>query len=277
MLRVGGDLSPLDLHRRCAAVRSGFRGGQVRIEEGARVDAALLCSVGRTVQAHEQPLHVCPGPGIGFEEFRIFAGETDRAIGIVSGDPSPFTALGAFAAIRGAVGGPDGVRVAIQGVGRVGGRLAGLLAEAGADLVVADLDPDQAEEIAAGTGAEVVDPERILDVDCDVFSPNARGAALTTESVPRLRCRFVVGAANGQIGDAKAPAYLALHRIRHVPEEIAGSGWILNLATELDPGGWTEESARARVMEIERLVTTLVPGTNCPGSLPGSSTGGKHG
>jgi leucine dehydrogenase len=256
MLRVGRGLQPesLDLNRRCEAVRSGFRGGHVWIEEA---HPGLLRTVGRAVQAHEQPLHVCPGPGVGLDDFRIFAGETDRAIGIVSGDPSPFTALGGFAAMRGAVGDLAGVRVAIQGVGRVGSRLAHLLAEAGADLVVADLDADRAAEVAAETGAEVVDPARILDVECDVFSPNARGAVLTTETVPRLRCRFVVGAANGQLGDAKAPAWLALHRIRHVPEEIAGSGWILSLATELAPAGWTEEAARTRVLEIESFVTTL--------------------
>jgi leucine dehydrogenase len=129
-----------------------------------------------------------------------------------------------------------------------------LLAEAGADLVVADLDAGRAEEVAGATGAEIVSPERILEAGSDVLSPNARGVVLTKQSVPRLRCRVVAGSANGQLGSPGVGGLLESRGIRHVPEEIAGSGWILSLATELDPGGWTEEAARRRVTTIEGLV-----------------------
>ena len=95
--------------------------------------------------------------------------------------------------------------------------------------------------------------EDLFDVPCDVFSPNARGAAITRDTAPRLNCAFVAGAANGQLEDPTAGAFLIGRGMHYVSEEIAGSGWILNLAAELEPGGWTEAGAKARVMTIEGL------------------------
>ena len=103
------------------------------------------------------------------------------------------------------------------------------LAHAGSSLVLADLDRGKAEALADEIGAEVVAADEILEVECDVFSPNARGPVLTEATVPRLRCRHVIGAANGQLGDEKASSLLEARGIRHVPEELAGSGWILGL------------------------------------------------
>jgi leucine dehydrogenase len=188
------------------------------------------------------------------EDLIAVAERTGRVLGLPrerggSGYPGPFTALGAFAAIRGCVGDPTGVRVAVLGTGSVGAGLVRLLLEAGAEVYAADLD----EEKARATGAVVVGPNEIYDVPADVFSPNARGPALTRETAPRLTSAFVAGAANGQLEDPAVGAFLIGRGIRYVPEEIAGSGWILSLAAELEPGGWTEEGAREKVLTIEGL------------------------
>jgi 3-hydroxyacyl-CoA dehydrogenase len=50
-----------------------------------------------------------------------------------------------------------GVRVAIQGVGSVGGGVARLLAKDGAKLVLADVNAERAKALAAELGAEAVD------------------------------------------------------------------------------------------------------------------------
>lgn len=233
MLSDRPEARPGDFARRCAAVRAPFTGvvasdpGDSLVVRGLDID-------------DERMRAVVGGPA------RVLGRPIDRG---GSGFPSPWTALGVFAAIRACVGDPSGARIAVQGAGFVGSHLVGLLIDAGADVVVADLDPSK----AAAVGASVVAPEEILDAECDVFSPNARDAALTVADVDRLRCRFVAGCANGQISDDAAAARLAARGIRHVPEEIAGSGWILNLAAELEPGGWTEERATGKVMTIEAL------------------------
>ena len=118
-----------------------------------------------------------------------------------SGDPSPHTALGVFhgirASLRHAFGSDElGSRtVLVQGAGSVGGRLAALLLEAGATVLVSDVDDARARE----TGATVVAPDDALSTECDVYAPCALGATLTAASIPRLRCRVVAGAANNQL------------------------------------------------------------------------------
>src|SRR6476469_5349021 len=68
-----------------------------------------------------------------------------------SGEPSELTAIGTMAAIdatsRHLTGTPSlaGRHVTIVGLGQVGGRLAHLVAAAGAKLTVADIDPQRAE------------------------------------------------------------------------------------------------------------------------------------
>jgi len=209
---------------------------------------------GAPVPPPEPPLHVVQGPGFTTEEMIELAKTSDRVLGLPrehggSGFPSPWTALGAFAAIRACAGDLRGARVAVLGTGHVGARLVRLLLDAGASVVAADLD----RERAGATGADVVSPDELPEVECDVFSPNARGEAVSPETARRLRCRFVAGSANDQVPDPEAAAVLARRGVRHVPEEIAGSGWILNLAAELDPGGYDESRARKRVLEIEAI------------------------
>jgi leucine dehydrogenase len=81
-----------------------------------------------------------------------------------SGDPSPFTALGVEAAMRACArerfgaASLRGLIVAIAGLGHVGASLARRLADAGAVLVVSDIDPSR-RAVADELGARWVSPE----------------------------------------------------------------------------------------------------------------------
>jgi leucine dehydrogenase len=100
------------------------------------------------------------------------------------GDPSPFTARGVAAAMRAAweadTGRPtlEGASVTVQGVGKVGGALARILAAEGARLVVSDVDGPRAAALAAEIGARVVAPADALSEPCDVLAPCALGGVL---------------------------------------------------------------------------------------------------
>jgi leucine dehydrogenase len=248
-LHRGPVADPDDFGRRCAAVAAPFDGRVL-----ADLGDATPGEIAATLAARAETVYVSQGAGFTGEDMLAIRKGFECVLGLPvecggSGFPSPFTALGAFAAIRGCVGDVSGVRVAVLGTGFVGSHLVTLLAEAGAEVYAADLDRAK----AVATGAIVVEPDELFDVPCDVFSPNARGPAITRETAPRLNCAFVAGAANGQLESPSAGAFLIGRGIRYVPEEIAGSGWILSLAAELDPGGFSEEGARARVMTIEGL------------------------
>ena len=97
----------------------------------------------------------------------------------------------------------DGVTVAIQGVGHVGGYLCDKLHAAGAKLIVTDVNQDTLRDVAGRTGAEVVAPDAIFDADAEVFAPCALGGAINAETLPRLKAKVIAGAANNQLADAR--------------------------------------------------------------------------
>ena len=133
--------------------------------------------------------------------------ETNHVAGLAgkSGDPSPVTAHGVFRAIQASAkerwGSDDltGKTVAIQGCGSVGRYLATELHEAGAKLIVTDIDPARANEVASATGATVVEPDAIYDVEADIFAPCALGGIINDDTVPRLNVEIVAGGANNQL------------------------------------------------------------------------------
>ena len=129
------------------------------------------------------------------------------------GSGAPATALGVFTAVRAAVaeaglgdgnGGVAGLRLLVQGLGAVGARVAELAAEAGADLLVADVDPERCAA-AAARGARVVSPAEVTRTRCDVLVPCATGGLIDARVARTLPCAVVAGAANNQLADGRRP------------------------------------------------------------------------
>ncbi|GMM94004.1 Leu/Phe/Val dehydrogenase [Qipengyuania sp. MTN3-11] len=154
------------------------------------------------------------------------------------GDPGPFTAMGIFHGIKAAVHhklGKDsleGVRIAIQGAGSVGGGVARLAAKEGAILTLSDIDEDRAAELADELDADTVAPDAIMSVACDVFSPNALGAILDDEGIARLDCAIVAGGANNQLKREHHGAMLAERGILYAPDYVINAGGIISVTLE---------------------------------------------
>ncbi|HEX9800797.1 MAG TPA: Glu/Leu/Phe/Val dehydrogenase dimerization domain-containing protein [Thermoanaerobaculia bacterium] len=187
-----------------------------------------------------------------FEHVPKRADGGDGAFGGCGPDASDLTATGVAAGIRSTAArlglGMAGLSVAVQGLGEVGGRLAPRLAEAGARLVVADIDAGRARAVARATGADVVAPEEILAVECDVLSPSAAGGVLTAASIERLRCRAICGAANIPLASAEIGDELHRRGILYTPDFVVSAGGILSLHFERG-----ELDAAATVARVERI------------------------
>ena len=159
------------------------------------------------------------------------------------GDSGWGTARGVFHGIRATVGhafGSDdltGRRVLVQGVGSVGGELAGLLAEAGAAVLVTDLATGLAEELAARIGATTIQPDAAMSTECDVYAPCAVGGTVNRDSIPRLRCRIVAGSANNQLGEPEDADRLRAADILYAPDYVINGGGVLQLLG-LEDLGW---------------------------------------
>lgn len=156
-----------------------------------------------------------------------------------SGDPSIHTALGVFHGIRASLAhafgsdDPAGRTVLVQGTGSVGAKLTRLLLDAGAIVLVSDVD----EERARATGAALVPADEALDLGCDVYAPCALGATLNADSIPRLRCRVVAGAANNQLAEPEDAERLRAAGVLYAPDYVINGGGALH-GIGLERLGW---------------------------------------
>ncbi len=186
--------------------------------------------------------------------------ETRHVVGVSralggSGDPSPVTALGVFSGMRAAIeeglghNNFTGLRVAVQGCGAVGYHLVGHLVRAGAHVVVTDKDADTLSRVAADFPVEVTPPERLMETPCDVLAPCAMGGVLNADSIGRLRCRVVAGAANNQLAEEQADGQRLKERgITYAPDFVINAGGLINVASELK--GYNQERALAQAQNI---------------------------
>jgi leucine dehydrogenase len=177
------------------------------------------------------------------------------------GSGAPATALGVFTAVRAAVaeaglgdgnGGVAGLRVLVQGLGAVGARVAELAAEAGAELLVADVDPERCTA-ATARGARIVPPSEVTRTRCDVVVPCATGGLLDAPVARTLPCAVVAGAANNQLADADAALVLARRGIVYAPDFVANAGGAIHLVGR-EVLGWTEGQVTRRTLQIGRTL-----------------------
>ena len=188
-----------------------------------------------------------------------------------AGDPSPFTAAGVQAAMRAAChrafGTVDlaGRTVAVVGLGHVGERLARGLAEAGAELTVADIDPAK-QSVADLLEAEWLDPDSALLAARDVVAPCAVGGAINAGNVEELRCRVICGAANNQLAGEQLAERLARRGILYAPDFIVNAGGLINVYRELR--GYDAERAMALVLGIERVMGEVFGHAEVAGTTP---------
>ncbi len=182
--------------------------------------------------------------------------------GQAGGDPSPKTAWGIFKGIEAAVrfklsrDDLEGLRVAVQGIGNVGYSLCRYLAEAGARLIVADIDEQRVAAAREEFGAKAVALDQILFQEVDVVAPCALGAILNERSIPKLRTAIVAGSANNQLETAADGQRLADAGILYAPDYVINAGGIINVAAEYF-GTATDEQVIPRIEAIAPRLTRI--------------------
>lgn len=179
-----------------------------------------------------------------------------KEAGQAGGDPSPWTALGAYLSIKAVLGGSvQGRTIAVQGVGSVGHHLCKLLAQDGAKLVIADVNKNSLAR-AEVFGAEVAPVEQIHAVAADVFSPNALGAGLNAQTIPEIAAKIVCGAANNQLATEEDGAALMARGITYCPDYVVNAGGIIMVSCEYL--GQSEAAVDRSVRAIPGRVTNVL-------------------
>jgi leucine dehydrogenase len=213
---------------------------------------AMLTAFARAVDALGGRYITAQDVGISEDDMIAIARHTSHAAGLPGqgGDPGPYTARGVYLGVKAAAAralGTDrlaGVRIAIQGVGSVGGGLARYLAAEGAVLTLADLDTERAARLAEELGASVTGADTVLEADADIVCPCALGAVLTEASIPAIRARIVAGGANNQLATGSEGALLRERGILYAPDYVINAGGIINVLRHIDDAGDAEINAR---------------------------------
>ncbi|WP_260581758.1 Glu/Leu/Phe/Val dehydrogenase dimerization domain-containing protein [Sphingopyxis sp. PET50] len=228
---------------------------------------ALFRAFGRAVAGLGGAYVTAEDVGTTVADMHHVAEETRHVAGLASdgqragGDPSPWTAQGVFNAMeagaRHAFGSSlKGMTVAVQGTGNVGAELCRRLADAGAELVIADVDPGRRDRLEKILGARVVEPDAIASVEADIFAPCALGGALTPASVAAMKAKLVCGGANNQLASPEVADLLLRRGIAYVPDYVANAGGIVSVTAEYL--GENRAHVVARVAQIGPRVAALL-------------------
>ncbi|MBI1803678.1 MAG: Glu/Leu/Phe/Val dehydrogenase [Ignavibacteriae bacterium] len=171
----------------------------------------------------------------------------DRALG-GSGDPSPVTAFGVYQGMKACMKELTGSeslkakKIAVQGAGHVASYLCEHLAKEGAKLFITDIYEEKASALAARTKAKYIHPDKIYDVDADVFCPCALGAIVNDDTLPRLKAQIIAGGANNQLKDEKKHGQMLMKKkILYAPDYAINAGGLISVANELE--GYPHERA----------------------------------
>jgi leucine dehydrogenase len=186
--------------------------------------------------------------------------ETDHVVGLPEsmgggGDPSPVTAYGVFVGMKAAAKhafGSDslsGKKIAVQGVGKVGGHLIEYLHKEGAKLFITDINEEILKKYSKDFGATIVTGEEIYGLDIDVFAPCAMGAILDSVNINRLKCKVIAGAANNQLADENIHGPMIMEKgIAYAPDFLINAGGLINVYQEHI--GYNRETAFANTEKI---------------------------
>lgn len=248
----------------CAGLPVGGAKAVIRVDP-RRKTPALLRAYARFIESLDGQFITGQDLNMTMDDVRFMATVTKYMVGYKPSNAGPgaMTADGVLHALTAALAYRYGdsnlskLRIAIQGVGDVGCRIAKTLAEQGAALTITDIDEERAQALGVLTGAKVVSPGEIYAEPFDVFMPCARGGVLNPATIPALKGTIVVGAANNQLENTERDsALIAAHNVLYCPDFVVNAGGLIEVYNELIKAAPAE--APAMVFGIAQTTTKIL-------------------
>jgi len=220
---------------------------------------ALFRAFGRFVDSLNGRYITAEDVGIDVNDMEYVFRETEFVTGVHqvhggSGDPSPFTAYGTLQGLMAALSHKFGNEdvgkhtYAVQGAGHVGSEFIKLLREQGAKVFVTDINKEAVQRCVDEMGCEAVGLEEIYDVDADVYSPCALGGTVNEQTLPRLKCKIICGAANNQLATDEIGDEVQKRGLLYAPDYAVNAGGVMNVSLEID--GYNRERAMRMMRTI---------------------------
>lgn len=251
---------------KCAAADVDFGGGKAVIFGDPARDKtpAMFRSFGQFVDSLNGRFYTGTDMGTTMDDFIPSSKETNCIVGIPEaygggGDSSIPTALGVIYGLKASnkvVFGTDnlfGKTFTIQGLGKVGFKVAEQLLEAGADLFVSDINEEAVKAIQErakqlGGIAKVIGKDEVYSASADVFVPCAFGGIINDETIEQLKVKAVVGSANNQLLLERHGEVLKEKGILYAPDYIVNAGGLIQVADELY--GYNKERVLSKTRSI---------------------------
>jgi leucine dehydrogenase len=244
-------------------------GGKAVIMGDPRKDksAEMMRAMGQFVDTFKGEYITAEDSGISVSDIQLMSESTRHVGGISSkysfdgsladGNPAPATAYGVFVGLKAAVQHAydtdlRGKKIAIQGIGHVGLRLAEYLHREGAELYVSDIFPDGVNKAVKEFGATKINVADIATLDVDVFAPCALGNAINSNNIKHIRARVIAGAANNQLESNQIGLELAKRGILYAPDYVINAGGIIDIYHQ----GIESDATNLRAL-IEQIGDTL--------------------
>jgi leucine dehydrogenase len=217
--------------------------------------------------------------GMTTHDMEVVRGATKHVSGIPqsmggSGNPSPVTAYGVYMGMKASAlhqFGTDkleGKKVVVQGVGAVGQSLVGHLVREGAEVTVNDINESKLNEVSRKYGVRAVLGDKVYDEPMDIYAPCALGATVNDDTLARLQCKIISGAANNQLADENRHAVMVHEKgILYAPDFLINAGGLINVYREVAKFGEAEAMQRTekiydttlellKLSEVEGITTS---------------------
>ncbi|HHV78100.1 MAG TPA: Glu/Leu/Phe/Val dehydrogenase [Firmicutes bacterium] len=223
----------------------------------------LFRAFGRFVDSFGGRYITAEDVGTACEDMEYVKMETDYVAGLrqTSGDPSPVTAFGVYRGIKACAKwkfGNERLRgrtIVVQGLGHVGMNLVRHLVDEGARVVGSDVFQDRVQAAVEELKIESVEPQKVYDVECDIFAPCALGAVINDNTIDRFRCSVIAGAANNQLEEPRHAELLEKRGILYAPDFVINAGGVVNCSVEFESGGYDRNKAYSKASMIyDRLM-----------------------
>ncbi len=242
-------------------------GGKAVIIGDARTmkSEALMRRFGKFVNSLAGKYITAEDVGIGTADMVYVNMETNHVVGLPgkSGDPSPVTAHGVYVGMKACSKeqfGTDslsGKKIVVQGVGHVGEYLVKALVAENAEVYISDIHEPTLKRVAHEYGAHMIDLNDVYDFDMDIYAPCALGATINDDTLSRLKCSIIAGAANNQLQQEDIHGRLVMEKgIIYAPDFALNAGGVINCYSEVK--GLSSEWAMGKAEEIYNTIENIV-------------------
>ncbi|MFT6845896.1 MAG: leucine dehydrogenase [Flavobacteriales bacterium] len=245
-------------------------GGKAVIIGDSRKDKseAMFRRFGRFVNSLGGKYITAEDVGISTADISYVAMETKHVAGLPEsmgggGDPSPVTAYGVYMGMKAAAKeqyGTDsltGKKIMVQGVGHVGEYLVKLLSEEGANVMISDIHEDVLKRVSTTYNATVVPLDKVYETEMDIYAPCALGATINDDTLSKLKCSIIAGAANNQLANEVEHGRKVMeHGIIYAPDFLINAGGIINCYSEVI--GYNRDAAMLQTENIYQTTLDII-------------------